>query len=279
MVQSAEYEYLVSNKSTITNMVLDKKTEQLSKGYNFDEEEFLKDFFRDVRDRKVDISVSIEQNYLSYERKNIKNYLEENEEVDATQFIKSSIKRNIESPIARKTVYTKYGKNLIGEFNITQKRLGSEVAKERAEKRVIHYHNLIQAERDIMNGKLSQDDLRRLRRLEVLFQQNKELLNYHGLAFSSNIDGTIKSHIKCLYKHNSKRIEFILTPSQMVNHTLKKVVYKRENVGSTVTEFKQSIPTLNRMGVSGESLKALVKVVGDSYDLRKTVKDSNGNNV
>lgn len=272
--ETSEYQYLINNKSKLNELVHKQKEKYLTKGYNLDEERFLKDLFRNVRDKEVDISQPIEVLYSDHESKTVDKYVTKNETVEPILYVQKSVSKHIKKEPYRKVILDRYGKELVRDFGNYQSRLGTKTAMRKIDERIKYEYRTLLAEQEIKQGKLSKEDLRRLNRMSVEIKNNKEKLASMGYTFSTNIDGTRSSHIRMKYNHNGKELQFFISPSQIVNHSLKQTVYKRENVGSTVTEFKENVPKLVKMGIPRQALQPFVLLVATSFDLRKRVIDN-----
>lgn len=128
--------------------------------------------------------------------------------------------------------------------------------------------------RNALDVTLVEEDIRRLRRAVVLAGNQDESLRTEKIRIGLEGAGNgVQPHLKVIV--DGKR--FVISPGILYNVDMKTVVFKRERHTATLAEFRDTITSHNQLGIDEEAFKVLMNVVINAFDLRKRVKDVQGN--
>lgn len=127
-------------------------------------------------------------------------------------------------------------------------------------------------QRAALDVKLQDTDIRRLKRLGVTSKKYEDKLKDVRVAVRFT-EGSPHAQVAVGDK------QFYLSPAYVHDVKDNKTLFKRDRHTSTLAEFTDALKSHEQLGITKEAFDVLMKVAVFSFDLRKRIKDEDGNYV
>lgn len=271
-------EYVETNKMDIVRIVRKESIKQYQQGNDFDVNNYILNYFSDLREGVIGLDEPIEQSVQKHMVKTKTNHIRPvTRKINIPTTVDNYINKTYNAQ-QREIFNAKYRDKLVSKLGVYQTRYGNSVLTNQLVRDVQSLKSIINTEiKNSQPGVLSPEDRRRLLRMKYLLLEYSDEFQSKGIQSKDSIDGGVNSHIVVnIPSKNNGKVTYIVTPSKIINHSIKKVIYTREYHSSTVKEFKDAVGTLQKQ-VDGSALTTFVKYMGQAIDLRKTVIDNEGN--
>lgn len=131
--------------------------------------------------------------------------------------------------------------------------------------------------RNVLDVKLVEEDIRRIKRLRALDTKFGTKLAECGIKMVYVKSGDQGQPPHFMLQVNGKR--FIVSPAILYSVDRKEALYRRERYTSTLAEFSEAIKSNEQLEISAEAYKILYGILIHAFDLRKKVLNEDGERV